>query len=89
LSGGFPAPSRTIIEAHRIRTCPLAAASEKRIMIISKHVIAAALRERRQDARAEWVDRTLPDDVDPYRHSGLLATLNLTVADLTGKEGTS
>lgn len=58
-------------------------------MIISRKVIVAALRERKQDARAEWVERTLPDEVDPYRHAGLLSTLNLTLDDLTAKAGRS
>jgi hypothetical protein len=51
-------------------------------MTIPKHVIVAALRTRNQNARADWVDRELPDDVDPFLHSGLLATLNLRVEDL-------
>jgi len=54
-------------------------------MKIPKQVIIDRLRERKQDARADWVDRTLPDDVDPYEHSGLLATLNLKVEDLIGE----
>jgi hypothetical protein len=51
-------------------------------MTIPKHVIVAALRTRNQNARADWVDRELPDDVDPFLHSGLLSTLNLRVEDL-------
>jgi hypothetical protein len=51
-------------------------------MNIPKHVIVTRLRERNLDARADWVDRTLPDEVDPYQHSGLLATLNIDVEDL-------
>jgi hypothetical protein len=58
-------------------------------MTIPKHVIVATLRERSKNARADWVDRELPDDVDPYLHSGLLATLDLTVEDLRDKEGIS
>jgi len=63
-------------------------------MTIPKHVIVATLRERTQHGRADFVDRELPDEVDTYRHSGLLATLNLRVADLAvktesaGQEGT-
>jgi hypothetical protein len=53
-------------------------------MKIAKEVIIARLRERNLDARADWVDRTLPDEVDPYEHSGLLKTLNLTAEDLAG-----
>ena len=51
-------------------------------MTIPKHIIVAALRARNQNARADWVDRELPDEVDPFQHSGLLATLNLRVEDL-------
>jgi hypothetical protein len=53
------------------------------MMSIPKHVIVARLRERNQNARADFVERELPDEIDPTRHTGLLATLNLTVADLT------
>jgi hypothetical protein len=52
-------------------------------MNIPKHVIVALLRERNLNARADFVERELPDEIDPTRHGGLLATLNLTVADLT------
>jgi hypothetical protein len=51
-------------------------------MTIPKHVIVSTLRTRNQDARADWVEKTLPDDVDPFLHSGLLSTLNLRVEDL-------
>jgi hypothetical protein len=51
-------------------------------MTIPKHAIVAALRERNLHARADWVDRELPDDVDPRLHSGLLSTLNLDAAEL-------
>jgi hypothetical protein len=56
----------------------------KWIMNIPKQLIIDRLRERKLDARADWVDRTLPDEVDPYEHSGLLATLNIKVEDLIG-----
>jgi hypothetical protein len=52
-------------------------------MNIPKHVIVARLRERNLNARADFVERELPDEIDPTRHTGLLATLNLTVEDLT------
>ena len=50
--------------------------------MIQKSTIVAKLRERGQDARANWVDRELPDDVDPLQHGGLLATLNLDLKEL-------
>ena len=51
--------------------------------VIHKRVILQRLRERGEDARAAWVDRELPDEIDPTRHAGLLATLRLRVEDLT------
>jgi hypothetical protein len=51
-------------------------------MTIPKHLIVARLRERGQSARADWVDRELPEEIDTFQHSGLLATLNLRVEDL-------
>jgi hypothetical protein len=52
-------------------------------MVIDKAVILKALRDRGQDARADWVDRQLPDQVDTYHHAGILATLRLDLAELT------
>lgn len=46
-------------------------------MTIPKNVIIAELRRRGLDHRADFVDRQLPDDVDPNKHGGLLKTLNL------------
>ena len=51
-------------------------------MRIAKHRIVAVLRERGQSARADWVERELPERVDPAKHVGLLATLHLDPADL-------
>ncbi len=52
-------------------------------MMIDKGRILDALRRRGQHARADWVDRTLPDRVDTARNAGLLATLELDPADLS------
>jgi hypothetical protein len=51
-------------------------------MKIPKRVIVAILRERKLNARADFVERELPDEIDPQVHGGLLATLNLRVEDL-------
>jgi hypothetical protein len=51
-------------------------------MNIEKSVVVARLRERNQNARADFVEKELPDSIDPDKHGGLLATLNLNVADL-------
>jgi hypothetical protein len=49
---------------------------------ISKAAVVAVLHERGQHFRADFVDRNLPDRIDPARHSGLLATLRLDVSEL-------
>ncbi|MET8119417.1 hypothetical protein [Micromonospora sp. NPDC005189] len=51
-------------------------------MEIARDKIVNVLRERGQQARADWVERELPERVDPAKHSGLLATLHLNPADL-------
>lgn len=55
-------------------------------MTVSKAVVIAVLRERGQHARADFVDRELPDRIDPSRHGGLLATLHLDLAELARAE---
>lgn len=51
-------------------------------MRIARDRIVTALRERGQQTRADWVERELPEWMDPAKHSGLLATLHLDPADL-------
>lgn len=51
-------------------------------MRIAKHRIVSLLRERGQQVRADWVERELPERVNPDEHAGLLATLRLDPADL-------
>ncbi|MER5703163.1 hypothetical protein ABT023_14640 [Micromonospora sp. NPDC002296] len=51
-------------------------------MRIARHRIVDALRGRDQHARADWVERELPEWVDPAKHTGLLSTLRLDPADL-------
>jgi hypothetical protein len=55
-------------------------------MIISKAVVLAVLRERGQHARADFVDRELPERIDPARHGGLLATLHLDLGELANAD---
>ena len=55
-------------------------------MNIPKHVIVARLRERNQNGRADFVEKNLPDSVDPVQHTGLLSTLNIRVEDITAEE---
>jgi len=58
-------------------------------MNIPKHVIVARLRERDQDARADWVERELPDEVDTAKHGSLLNMLKLRVEDLVDSPDTN
>ncbi|MFI5935928.1 hypothetical protein [Actinoplanes sp. NPDC051494] len=55
-------------------------------MTVPRHVIVTALRERGQQHRADWVEKTLPEEVDLNRQVGLLATLNLRADDLVTKD---
>jgi hypothetical protein len=55
-------------------------------MIISKAAVLAVLRERGQHARADFVNRELPESIDPARHGGLLATLHIDLRELAGAD---
>lgn len=55
-------------------------------MIISRTAVVAALRERGQQDRADFVEKELPEQVDSTRHSGLLAMLRLDPAELAASE---
>lgn len=50
---------------------------------IHKAQIIANLRARGLEARADWVDRQLPDLVDVDKNSALLQTLGIDPATLT------
>jgi hypothetical protein len=56
-------------------------------MIIARAVVVTALRERGEHDRADFVDRELPERINPARHVGLLAMLHLDVAALTERTG--
>ncbi|GAA2532779.1 hypothetical protein [Winogradskya humida] len=58
-------------------------------MMVPRHVIVTALRERGKNQRADWVDRSLPDQVDLHHQVGLLATLDLSADDLVAKAAAS
>ena len=47
---------------------------------IDKAAIVATLRSRGLHARADWVDRELPDLVDTYRNAALLRNLDIDPA---------
>lgn len=51
-------------------------------MNIARQRIVSILRLRGQQVRADWVERELPERVDPEEHAGLLALLRLDPADL-------
>ncbi|MGC1212787.1 MAG: DUF5994 family protein [Micromonospora sp.] len=78
-----PAPAPTTPPPRRQRTDDLPTiTTEEHTMTIARHTIVSALRRRGQDTRADWVERELPEQVDPTRHGGLLATLRLDPAEL-------
>ena len=52
-------------------------------MHVDKAEIIAVLRSRGLDARADWVDRQLPQIVDTYQNGALLQLLNIDSATLT------
>jgi hypothetical protein len=49
---------------------------------VDKQRILQILRDRGLHARAEWVDRELPERVDLEKNAGLLVTLHIKPADL-------
>lgn len=55
-------------------------------MIIEKRRIVEILRSRGLHARADWVDRQLPEEVDTYDNASLLARLELTPAVLAAEQ---
>jgi hypothetical protein len=51
-------------------------------MHIDKAAIVSVLRSRQLDARADWVERELPDLVDTYKNSALLQMLGVDLATI-------
>jgi hypothetical protein len=49
---------------------------------IDKAEIVATLRSRGLQARADWVDRALPDIVDTYKNGALLRMLDIDPATM-------
>lgn len=52
---------------------------------LDKAEIVAVLRSRGLDARADWVDRNLPDLVDVYRNAALLQMLDIDPAAIAAE----
>ncbi len=50
---------------------------------VDKAEILATLRSRGLHARADWVDRQLPELVDTYRNAALLRTLDIDPASMS------
>jgi hypothetical protein len=44
---------------------------------IDKAKILAVLRDRGLHDRADWVDRQLPDEIDPHKNASILRMLRL------------
>jgi hypothetical protein len=53
---------------------------------IPKHLIIAKLRDRDLNARADWVDKELPEQVDTVKHASLLRTLNIDLKEFTPED---
>ena len=49
---------------------------------VDRAEIVAALRSRGLHARADWVDRELPELVDTYRNAALFRTLDIDPATM-------
>ena len=49
---------------------------------VDKRKILQILHDRGLHARADWVDRQLPERVDLAKNAGLLATLHISASDL-------
>jgi hypothetical protein len=46
-------------------------------VMIKKSRLVEVLRQRGEDARADWVDRVLPAEIDTAANASLLATLRI------------
>ena len=53
---------------------------------INRSAIVTILRERNLDARADWVEHTLPAILNINQHNRLLAILNINPADLANQQ---
>jgi hypothetical protein len=51
-------------------------------MVIKKWRVVEILRQRGEDARADWVDKALPDELDTIANASLLATLRIDLSQL-------
>jgi len=58
-------------------------------MHIDKTEIISALRSRGLNARADWVDRELPELVDTYKNAALLRMLGVDPAGISPTQVTS
>ena len=58
-------------------------------MHIDKTEIISALRSRGLNARADWVDRELPELVDTYKNAALLRMLGVDPAGISPTHVTS
>lgn len=56
------------------------------VATVQKSLVLEALRRRGLDARASWVDRTMPDDIDIQRNVGLFDMLGIDAQELLNGE---
>ena len=52
---------------------------------VQKTLVLQVLRRRRLDARADWVDRAMPDEIDVQRNASLFETLGIDAQTLAGE----
>jgi hypothetical protein len=56
---------------------------------VQKALVLKALRRRAMDARADWVDRAMPDDIDIQRNASLFDTLGIDPQTLVQEHETT
>jgi hypothetical protein len=55
--------------------------------MIKKWRVVEVLRQRGEDARADWVDRMLPAEIDTTANASLLATLRIDPSQFAEGQG--
>jgi hypothetical protein len=56
------------------------------VTTVRKSLVLAALRRRALDARADWVDLAMPDDIDIQRNASLFDTLGIDAQTLAEED---
>jgi hypothetical protein len=56
------------------------------VATVQKSLVLEALRRRGLDARADWVDRAMPDDIDVRQNASLFDMLGIDAQTLAADE---